>query len=44
MPRLQEQAEREQQEKNILKLTEFVTVSELAVMMDVPLIRLSLLV
>lgn len=33
--RMQEQAEREQQEKSILKLTEFVTVSELAVMMDV---------
>jgi translation initiation factor IF-2 len=33
--KLQEQAKREQQEKNVLKLTEFVTVSELAVMMDV---------
>lgn len=33
--RLQEQAEREEGEKNILKLTEFVTVSELASMMDV---------
>jgi len=33
--RLQEQADREQAEQGILKLTEFVTVSELAVMMDV---------
>ena len=33
--RMQEQAEREQQEKNVLILTEFVTASELAVMMDV---------
>ncbi|MDD3077838.1 MAG: translation initiation factor IF-2 [Paludibacter sp.] len=33
--RQQEQAEREQAEEKILKLTEFVTVSELAVMMDV---------
>lgn len=33
--RMQEQAEREQAEESILKLTEFVTVSELAVMMDV---------
>lgn len=33
--KMQEQAEREQQEKNILKLTEFVTVSELAIMMNV---------
>lgn len=33
--RLQEQAEREQAELGVLKLTEFVTVSELASMMDV---------
>jgi len=32
---LQEQAEREQAEQGIIKLTEFVTVSELASMMDV---------
>ncbi len=33
--RLQEEQEREQQERSILKVTEFVTVSELATMMDV---------
>ncbi|NDV46009.1 translation initiation factor IF-2 [Paludibacter sp. 221] len=33
--RMQEQAERDEQDKNVLKLTEFVTASELAVMMDV---------
>lgn len=33
--RMQEMAEKELQEKNVLKLTEFVTASELAVMMDV---------
>ncbi len=33
--RMQEQAERDEAELGILKLTEFVTVSELAVMMDV---------
>ncbi len=33
--RLQEQAERERGEEGVLKLTEFVTVSELASMMDV---------
>ncbi|MBP1677754.1 MAG: translation initiation factor [Bacteroidetes bacterium] len=33
--RLQEQAERDQAEESVLKLTEFVTVSELAVMMDI---------
>lgn len=33
--RQQEQAEREHEEESILKLTEFVTVSELAVMMDI---------
>lgn len=34
--RLNEEREREQQEKSILRVTEFVTVSELAQMMDVP--------
>ena len=33
--RMQEEQEREQQERSILKVTEFVTVSELATMMDV---------
>ena len=33
--RQQEQAQRERDEESVLKLTEFVTVSELAVMMDV---------
>jgi len=33
--KLQEQAERERSEENVLKLTEFVTVSELATMMGV---------
>ena len=33
--RMQEQAERELQEQSVLKLTEFVTASELATMMDV---------
>ncbi len=33
--RMQEQADRDQAEQGILKLTEFVTVSELAIMMDV---------
>ena len=34
--RMNEEREREQQEKSILRVTEFVTVSELAQMMDVP--------
>ncbi len=33
--RLSEEMERQEQEKNVLKVTEFVTVSELATMMDV---------
>ncbi len=34
--RMNEEFEREEQERSILKVTEFVTVSELATMMDVP--------
>ena len=34
--RINEEIERQEQEKNVLKLTEFVTVSDLAKMMDVP--------
>ena len=34
--KMQEEVEKQEQEKNILKVTEFVTVNELASMMDVP--------
>ena len=34
--KMQEEVEKQEQEKNILKVTEFVTVNELAKMMDVP--------
>ncbi len=37
--RLQEREEKERDSENILKLTEFVTVAELATMMDVPVTR-----
>ena len=33
---MQQEEEKQEQEKNILKVTEFVTVNELATMMDVP--------
>ncbi|MDR3183841.1 MAG: translation initiation factor IF-2 [Prevotellaceae bacterium] len=37
--RLTEEQERQEQESTVLKLTEFVTVSELAIMMNVPAVK-----
>ena len=34
--RIQQEEEKKEQEKNILRVTEFVTVNELATLMDVP--------